>query len=552
MSSPSVAPPPAPDDDVPSPKPTRHDRVLAELARKTELVAAEDRAIARAQARKVERLVELQAWSEKAGVAQELHGTSPATVLADRDAPLTATQARAAAFARWDDKEVARRTIISETACLTNVAERTVDRLMDEARFLYYYAPATFDALAAGEISYRHANTMVDQVRTLPDEDQAAFEEQLLPAAKTMPVGRFLEKARRLRERLHPESIVTRATTAVAARRTYWEADYDGMAWLHWYGTAEQTKAAFDRITSMATSLKKLGDPIPPSDTPANDTPASDGTRDAFGQATGQTGTGQTEQAGHTGKTGNNGQSGQPGVTAAEALVTEKRGLDQLRADVTAALLLDGITTTGLGTGIAGTVMLTVTAETLLGRSDEPAILEGYGPISPEAARKIAGDVPGFTRLLTHPETGVVLSLGKDQYRNTQAMKKWLRMRDETCRFPGCSRPAVRCDMDHTNDWADGGPTDHDNLACLCEAHHRLKHLSQWQVTQQPGGILLRTSPGKRSYRTDPANQMSPPPPAPPVAQPKTRKKPAADTCLTPKHQPPRQPSPPLPDTPPF
>ncbi|MET0955535.1 MAG: DUF222 domain-containing protein, partial [Cryobacterium sp.] len=360
MSSPQVAPPPAPDDDVPSPQPTRHDRVLAELARRTELVAMEDRAIARAQARKVERLVELQSWSEKAGVARELHGTDPAAVLADRDAPLTAAQARAAAFARWEDTEVARRTIVSETACLTNVAERTVDRWMDEAQFLYYYAPATFDALAAGEISYRHATTMVDQVRTLPDEDQAAFEEQLLPAAKTLPVGRFRDKARRLREKLHPESIVTRARTAVADRRTYWEADYDGMAWLHWYGTADQTKAAYDRITSMATSLKKLGDPTPPTGTPPTGTPPGDGPRDAFGHA----------QA--------------TGVSAVEALETEKRGLDQFRADVTAALLLDGITSTGLGTGVAGTVMVTVTAETLLGCSDEPAILEGYGPISPE------------------------------------------------------------------------------------------------------------------------------------------------------------------------
>ncbi|PXA67289.1 HNH endonuclease signature motif containing protein [Cryobacterium arcticum] len=515
MSSPSVAPPPAPDDDVPSPQPTRHDRVLAELARKTELVAIEDRAIAQAQARKVERLVELQTWSEKAGVAQELHGTSPATVLADRDAPLTVAQARAAAFARWEDKEVARRTIVSELACLTRVAERTVDRWMDEAQFLYYYAPATFDALAAGEISYRHATTMVDQVRTLPDEDQAAFEEQLLPAAKTMPVGRFREKARRLREKLHPESLVTRAKTAVAGRRTYWEADYDGMGWLHWYGTAEQTTAAFDRITSMATSLKKIGDPTPPADGPQN----------AFGE---------------------------PGVSAVEALEAEKRGLDQFRADVTAALLLDGITSTGLGTGVTGTVMVTVTADTLLGRSDEPAILEGYGPISPEAARRIAGDVPGFTRLLTHPETGVVLSLGTTQYKNTTAMKTWLRMRDETCRFPGCSRPAIRSDIDHTTDWADGGPTDHDNLAHLCEPHHRLKHLSQWTVTQEPGGILLWTSPGKRSYRTDPANQLAPPPPAPPVAEQRPRKQAADDRYLRPKHQPERHPSPPVPDDPPF
>ena len=191
-------------------------------------------------------------------------------------------------------------------------------------------------------------------------------------------------------------------------------------------------------------------------------------------------------------------------------------------------------------------------ADTLLGCSDEPAILEGYGPISPEAARRIAGDVPGFRRLLTHPDTGVVLSLGTTRYKNTKAMKTWLRMRDETCRFPGCSRPAIRSDIDHTTDWADGGPTDHDNLAHLCEPHHRLKHLSHWTVTQEPGGILLWTSPGKRSYRTDPANQMGPPRPLPPVVGPRNRKQPAAESYLMPRHRPTRIPTPPVPENPPF
>ena len=112
-------------------------------------------------------------------------------------------------------------------------------------------------------------------------------------------------------------------------------------------------------------------------------------------------------------------------------------------------------------------------------------------------------------------------------------MRKWLRMRDETCRFPGCSRPAARSDIDHTEEWQHDGRTDQDNLAHLCAPHHRLKHLSQWTVTQEPGGVLHWTSPGKRSYRTDPANPVAPPPPT--VVGVSTR-----------------HPSPPVPDDPPF
>ncbi len=68
--------------------------------------------------------------------------------------------------------------------------------------------------------------------------------------------------------------------------------------------------------------------------------------------------------------------------------------------------------------------MVTVPVFTLMGLSDEPATLEGYGPISPDAARQIAGTAPGFTRLLIHPETGALLSFGADHYKVTKKARK--------------------------------------------------------------------------------------------------------------------------------
>ncbi|POH59077.1 hypothetical protein C3B59_17775 [Cryobacterium zongtaii] len=311
--------PPAPDDDDYSPEPTLEVRVQADLVRHTERIAADDRLIARAQAH------------------------------------LTEDQARAAAYNRWDDREVARRTIVSETACLTRVAERTIDRQLDEARFLSSYAPATFAAFSRGEISYRHATPLLGQLLTLPDGGQAAFEEKVLPEAKRLPVGRFRDKARRLRERLHPESIVTRHKNALADRRSYWEVAPDGMAWLHWYGTAHDTKAAYDRINGMAVKLRKAGDP-----TPADQTEGTDDARTAFGL--------------------------RPDAT--EELPT--RTLDQLRADITAALLLDGITPDGMGAGIRGTVMVTVPVLTLGARAHPAGV--GRGPRHP---RRVRAHLPG-------------------------------------------------------------------------------------------------------------------------------------------------------------
>jgi hypothetical protein len=69
-------------------------------------------------------------------------------------------------------------------------------------------------------------------------------------------------------------------------------------------------------------------------------------------------------------------------------------------------------------------------------------------------------------------------------------------LRDMTCRFPGCDRSAVICDVDHTvpfnhADPRNGGLTVPWNLKCLCRQHHRDKTFDDgWrdeQVAVGPG-----------------------------------------------------------------
>ena len=115
---------------------------------------------------------------------------------------------------------------------------------------------------------------------------------------------------------------------------------------------------------------------------------------------------------------------------------------------------------------------VTVPALVLLGLSEDPGSLDGYGPIDANTARLLASGAPSMIRLLTHPETGAILSVGRDRYRVPADLRNFLRIRDETCRFPGCSRQAELCDIDHTLQWQHQHPTAHYNLAHLCPKHH--------------------------------------------------------------------------------
>jgi hypothetical protein len=177
----------------------------------------------------------------------------------------------------------------------------------------------------------------------------------------------------------------------------------------------------------------------------------------------------------------------------------EGRTLAQLRADVAGDLLI--------GTGdvrVGVSIAVTVPVLTLLGTSDEPATLDGYGPIDAETARRLAAHAPSFTRLLTHPVSGGLLDVDRTTYRPPADLKRWLAVADALCTFRGCGRLARDCDLDHTIDYQFGGPTRADNLAHLCRHHHRLKHMTKWEMRQYADRQITWTSPTGHQSEADP------------------------------------------------
>lgn len=451
-------------------------------------------------------------------------------------AAATAAEATAAGGASrppmaWDPAVVAHRELVSELACALRIPERTAGKLMEASRALMNDLPATRAALAVGAISYRHAEVMVDHASSLPIDAVSGFETDVLLSAQAHTVAKFDTVARVQRERRHPESVTTRAARSRGDRSVTCDPARDGMAWLTAFLPADIAFAAHQRLTDIAVALDgpdesrtlsqlradALSDLLIDGTTDPEPEPvewssplidASAFAPEEFallsyeidGEPLTQAEEGvlreiQAEVHAHTGD-----------LIELEALAGQVTTFHR-RVVPTPSIAVRSIRES-IGRGIRARILVTVPVMTLLGHEDTPATLDGYGPIDPETARELAASAPSFTRLLTHPETGAVLSVGRDRYSVPRDLRTYLQVRDETCRFPGCNARTVRCDVDHTLDWATDGKTEHDNLAHLCPRHHRLKHHTHWRVDQPRGGILEWTSPTRHRYLTYPGTTL--------------------------------------------
>jgi hypothetical protein len=76
-------------------------------------------------------------------------------------------------------------------------------------------------------------------------------------------------------------------------------------------------------------------------------------------------------------------------------------------------------------------------------------------------------------------------------------MRRALRHRDGSCRFPGCTQSRF-VDAHHILHWAQGGETKLSNLVLLCRRHHGLIHAGDFRACREAGDIVFRTHDGVR------------------------------------------------------
>lgn len=341
-----------------------------------------------------------------------------------------------------DEAEFAVRSAVLDLATRIGCSEATVRDHALTAATLRAGVPAVWAEFWNGRIGVANARAVADMVLSLPREaDFAPYEAVLVDAAMRFAPARFRARLRVLRERIHPRTLEERHRDASVDRRVVFEAADDGMAWLHLYLPAATARRAAAHVRAAAATVSAAPD--------------------------------------------------------------ETRTADQVRADVAGDLLTGG--PSGVPTGRVGvTVAVTVPVLTLLGRDDEPAQLDGYGPIDAQTARELCAQAPSFFRLLTHPVTGTVIEVDRATYRPPADLQRLVRLRYPRCTAPGCGRAASECDLDHIVARVDGGATAPRNLAPLCRGHHRVKHVGGWFVERLADHGLRWTSPTGHVTDSDP------------------------------------------------
>ncbi|MDQ0923973.1 hypothetical protein QF038_002481 [Pseudarthrobacter sp. W1I19] len=401
------------------------------------------------------------------------------------------------------------RSLVAEVGCALAIGDRAAGALLAESHALTTSLPRALAALQAGTMSWAHARTMVEQTSCLDPAAAAALEAHFLDpdapgAARGCPIGempayRFKARARDWRERHHPESLEKRHARSVADRRVEYWPDNDGMAWVAALLPADQASAIWNRLSAIARG--KQG--------PTETRSLPELKADTFTEGLLTTGTTAGNTANDVGTGGDRGAGDEISASSVSNGADSTGGGNSAGdGEPDGPRQGDGTTSgtaPGLGSPIRAQVLVTVPVCSLMGLTDEPAMLDGFGPIPPSMARRLVADgAASFYRVLVDPRDGAPLEIGRTSYRVSKAMRNWLRLRDGKCPFPGCNNPSLDNEADHILAWHEGGSTGVSNLGQPCRKHHKLRHTSGWKPTPasktEPPGW---TSPTGRHYKSE-------------------------------------------------
>jgi hypothetical protein len=412
-----------------------------------------------------------------------------------------------------------------ELASELHLTQLSAAQQMDYADTVARRLPKTFAALAAGRIHPLHLRIIEDETRILTDKDAAHADQVLAEAAPGKTFGELRSAAHKLVLQLDPEAVRKRKEAAqreAHVRRFREDSGNAGMvarelpsaevlaSWQHVEQRALDLRAAGMpgslqelRVRAYLDLLQERGrrDLAIPGQASAPDQPSPDSQPPTGSRPDGPRGSGSGGTPG-------------PGPAAGSA-----------------------------GPSVAALVTITVPLATWQGRSEPPGEADGFGVLDGDDARALAAAAarhprtrwcvtalhpdgtaaahaclpgrhppPGLARL-TAPLLPVVRgpcdhAHAEVGYHPSRKLAHLICARNGRCTAPGCTRPAARCDLDHTHPWDRGGPTCDCNLAPLCRHHHRCKQSDGWSLEQPEPGVLVWRTPAGRTYVTAPTEYL--------------------------------------------
>jgi Domain of unknown function (DUF222) len=422
--------------------------------------------------------------------------------------------------------------------------------------------PRTFAALGAGKIHPVDMRIIEEETRILSAEDAAKADAILAGMAGTMTWGKLRHAAHKLVLHLDPEAVRKRQEAAKRETNVRKFREDSGNAGMIARELApDEALASWQHVEQRALDLRTAGVPgtldelrvrafldllqeldsrtaaaVPDEDSQPG-SPA-DGDNRADGPGSGSGGSGPDD-------TGSDGPGGSgPGGSPADSGPTSGTGGGRQPGRDT-------------GASLAALVNITIPWNALQHRSETPADVAGFGLVHAHDARDliaaaardprtrwcVTGLHPDGTAAAhgcahgRHPPPAGIINLagtgtpapGPDppqdylqitmttiarghcdhehaetRYKPSRTLQHLIRVRNATCTAPGCSRPAARCDLDHTIAWDQGGLTCECGLAPLCRHHHRCKQAEGWQLSMPEPGVLVWHTPTGRSYTTTP------------------------------------------------
>jgi hypothetical protein len=394
-------------------------------------------------------------------------------------------------------------TFVTELAFIRCCSEHEAEMLAIESVLLTTTLTGTWSALYEGRIDARKMRALVDLLGPVEADIAAAIERRVLPGAEDLTVAQLRFRVRRALARLDAQALEDRRAEAARRAGVCHQPTGDGRSRLLIDLTLPQAAACVDAIDQYAQLLR------------------ADGDRRPIGV-----------------------------IRAAIAADLILRPWDRSRPPVTATLVvhaplasLAASASTQPAAEVAGEIVTAAECRELLEQLDMLGLREAphggcvqvavgdpvTGRLVAVATRNELRRAAGTGRRRKRDGNRLVGATTEDDghglrpppptatYRPTARQRRFVEVRDQHCRMPGCRRRPGRLDIDHAVAHADGGPTDCWNLCCLCRRHHRIKTFARgWHFELLTDGRLIVRTPSGVSRTTRPPGWCYDPEPDPP------------------------------------